>query len=155
MIRETKSRIKIITIIVAFSFIVIFLLGVSNSFPNNLIHDINKSNSIRNYETLETTCNDANGEPNGECFIDAFDECKSARIKQMGSTFEGDPIFYYAHVILSEPCTVHFAIDTSHDTWGRATKGLHQKICTDVTLNNHSITLLCNDDNEENNFPLR
>ena len=149
-----RTRSKII-IIVAVSFIGIFLLEILDSFSSSLIHDINKSNSIRNYEALETTCNGTDGEPDGVCFINAFDECESARIKQMGSTFEGDPIFYYAHVILSEPCTIHFVMDTSQDAWGGTTKGLHQKTCTDATLNNHSITLLCNDDNEENNFPLR
>ena len=148
-----RTRSKII-IIVAVSFIGMFLLEVSDIF-SSLIHDIDKSNSIKNYELLETTCNGDNGEPDGECFIDAFDECKPARIKQMGSTFEGDPIFYYAHIKLSEPCTIHLAIDTSQDAWGGATKGLHQKTCTDATLNYYSMTLLCNDNNEENSFPLR
>ena len=91
-----KTRSKII-IIIAVSFIGIFLLEISDSHVNRIIHDIDKSNSIKNYELLETTCNSDNGEPDGECFINAFDECKSAKIKQMGSTFEGDPIFYYAH----------------------------------------------------------
>ena len=148
-----KTKYKIV-IIIAISFSGIFLLGTSDSHFNRLIHDMDKSNSIKNYEMLETTCNGTNGEPDGECFINAFNECKSAKIKQMGSTFEGDPIFYYAHVILSEPCTIHFAIDNSQDAWGGITKGLHQKTCTDATFNDYSITLLCDDD-EENNFPLR
>ena len=109
-----KTRSKI-SIIIAIFFIAVFLLGTSDSHFNRLIHDMDKSNSIKNYEMLKTTCNDANGEPDGECFINAFDECKPAKIKQMDSTFEGDPIFYYAHVILSEPCTIHFAVDNSQD----------------------------------------
>jgi|GEM_PF-5694639 len=112
-----KTISKIIIIIIV-SFIGVLLLGISESFSNRLIQDMNKSNSIKNYEMLETTCNGTNGEPNGECFINAFNECKSAGIKQIGSTVEGDPIFYYANVVLSEPCTIHFAIDTSLDTWG-------------------------------------
>ncbi len=148
-----KTKYKII-VIIAVSFIGIFLLEILDSHVNRIIHEMVKSNSIKNYELLETTCNSDNGEPDGECFINAFDECKSAKIKQMRSTFEGDPVFYYVHVILSEPCTIHFAIDTSQDAWGGISKGLHQKTCTVATLNNHSITLLCND-GEENNFPLR
>ena len=147
---KTDSKIIIIIIV---SFIGVLLLGISESFSNRLIQDMNKSNSIKNYEMLETTCNGTNGEPNGECFINAFNECKSAGIKQIGSTVEGDPIFYYANVVLSEPCTIHFAIDTSLDTWGGMTKGLHQKTCTDAQLDKYAINLQCGD--EQQMIPLR
>ncbi len=147
-----KGRYKI-SIIIAISFIGIFILEISDSHLNRMIHDMDKSNSIKNYEMLETTCNSDNGEPDGECFINAFDECEPARIKQMSSTFEGDPIFYYAHVILSEPCTIHFAIDNSQDAWGGISKGLHQKTCVDAQLDKYTINFQC--DNEQQTIPLR
>ena len=147
-----KTRHKIIMII-AISFVGIFLLATSDSHFNRIIHDMYKSNSIKNYEMMETTCNRDNGELDGECFINAFDECKSARINQMGSTFDGDPIFYYAHVILSDPCTIHFAIDNSQDAWGGMAKGLHQKTCIDAQFDKHAINFQC--DNEHRMIPLR
>ncbi len=148
-----RNRNKIIVIIAVISFIGIFLLEISDSHLNRIIHDMDKSNSIKNYEMLETACNGIHGKLDGECFINAFDECKSAKIKQMSSTFEGDPIFYYAHIILSEPCTIHFAIDTSQDTWGGITKGFHQKTCTDAQLDKHAINLQCDDGQQM--IPLR
>ena len=150
-----KNRSKI-TIAIAVSFAGIVLFGVSGSFIDPLIHDIARLNSIQNYEAVEATCNAAGAEPDGTCFINAFDECRSASIKQMLFSFEGDPIFYYAHVIQSEPCTIRFTIDTSQDVWGGQNKGLHHKICTDATVDAHHIYLLCPDDNDgvKTIFPL-
>ncbi len=152
-----KNRSKIIIIVLSFIGTIV-LFGISNSFTSSMIHDVDRSNSIQNYDAIEATCNyyadDADQQPDGECFINAFDECKSASIKQMSFTFEGDPIFYHAQVVMSEPCTISFTVDTSQDQWGGSNKGIDQKICTDIILTNHDIILLCNDDGMENIFPL-
>lgn len=149
-----KTRYKILIAIVSISSIGILLFEISDNFFNGLIHDMKKDDAIKKYQMLDTTCNDINGVPDGVCFINAFDECKSATIKHMSSTFEGDPIFYYATIIPDDSCQIHLEMDISQDKWkGIATKGLIQKNCTDIQLEEHKIQFQCND--EEYVFYLR
>ncbi len=142
-----KSRYKILIAIISVSSIGILLFEISDNFSNDLIRDMIKDDAIKNYQMLDTTCNDANGKPDAECFINAFDECKSATIKHMGSTFEGDPIFYYVAIMPEDSCQIHLEIDISQDKWkGIATKGIIQRTCTDIQLEEYKIQFQCGDD---------
>lgn len=148
-----KTRFIIIIAITAILSVCILLLEILDNYFYDLIHDMRKDNAIKNYQRIETTCND-DGKPDGECFTNAFDECKSATIKHMGSTFEGDPIFYYATILPDDSCQIQFKKDISQDRWkGVATKGLIQKTCTNVLLEKNKIQFQCH--GEDNAIYLR
>jgi len=104
------------------------------------------SDGARRYAMMKATCNDSTGKPDGECFVNAFEKCESARIKQMSPTFEGDPIFFYATIVPADSCSIHFEIDTSLDKWGGVTKGISETTCTDVQLSKHHLDFQCGDE---------
>ena len=142
-----KVTFIIIIAITAILSVCVLLLEILDSFFYDLIHNMRKDNAIKNYQMVETTCNMDNGKPDGECFVNAFDECKYATIKHMDSTFDGDPVFYYAAVLPDDSCQIQFEKDISQDRWkGVATKGLIQKTCTDVLLEKNKIQFQCYDE---------
>jgi hypothetical protein len=142
-----KTRYKILIAVICISSVSVFLFEILDNFFSSMIHDMNKDNAIKNYQTLETICNDVNEKPDGKCFSDAFDKCEFATIKYMGSTVEGDPIFYYATLVPEDSCQIHLEIDISHDKWkGIATKGITQRICTDIHLEEHKMQFQCYDE---------
>ena len=103
--------------------------------------------AIKQYSTMETSCNNSTSYPDGGCFVDSFEKCESASIKQMGYTIEGDPIFSYATVMPEDSCTIHFKMDVSLDKWkGVANPGIIEDICTDVQLSEHKINFQCKND---------
>ena len=98
---------------------------------------------------MKASCNNSTGQPDGECFVNAFENCESARIKQMGSTVEGDPIFYYATIMPEDSCKIHLEIDISLDKWkGIATEGIIQRTCTDVKLSEYHLDFQCGDESQ-------
>jgi hypothetical protein len=142
-----KTRYKILIAVICIFSTSVVLFEILDNFFRSMIHDINKDNAIKNYQTLETTCNDVNEKPNGKCFSDAFDECKFATIKHMGSTFEGDPVFYYATIVPGDSCQIHLKKDISHDKWkGITTNGIMQRTCTGIHLEEHKMQFQCYDE---------
>lgn len=93
------------------------------------------------------------GNPDGECFVKAYDECQSAIIKQSIHTMEGDPIFFYAQV-LSDSCTIQFVIDDRYDKHG-SDKAITEKTCRNAQLLENSISFLCGDDIDGYGFSLK
>lgn len=145
---KMKTRYKILITIIVILSVGVLLLEIFDNFFNDLIHEMKKDNAVENYYLIETTCNDSTGKPDAECFTNAFDECKLATIKHMGSTVEGDPIFYYATIIPDDLCQIKLEKDISQDKWkGIATKGLIQKTCTDVLLEESRMKFQCHDGN--------
>ncbi len=108
---------------------------------------VNNSDAIKHYANTTASCNNSAGQPDGECFLNAFKKCESARIKQMIITTEGDPIFSYATIMSENPCSIHFEVDTSQDKYrGIDAKGIMYITCTDMYLEKHAITFQCNDE---------
>lgn len=142
-----KTRYKILIVIISVLSIGVLIFEILDNFSSSLIYDMKKDDAIKNYQMLDSTCNDDNGKPDGKCFSDAFNECKSATIKHMGSTFEGDPIFYYATIVPEDSCQIHLEVDISHDKWkGITTKGIMQRTCTDMQLEEYNIQFQCYDE---------
>lgn len=142
-----KTKYKILFVIISVLSLGVLLFEILDNFTSDLIHDMKKNDAIKNYQMLDTTCNDANGKPDGECFTNAFDECNSATIKYMASTVEGDPIFYYAEIVPEDLCQIHFERDVSQDKWkGVATKGLIENTCTDILLEEYKMEFQCYDE---------
>jgi len=98
-------------------------------------------------------CNDSLGKPDGECFVNSYDDCEPAIIKQSIRSTEGDLVFSYAQV-LSDSCTISFVFDDRYDKHG-ADKSITKQICRDAQISDNFLTFLCGDDVDGYGFPLR
>lgn len=116
-----------------------------NLFENyKVFTDLDHAKAIKEYSMIETSCNNSTGHLDSKCFVNSFEKCESASIKQMGYTFEGDPIFSYATIIPKQSCTIHFKMDVSLDKWkGIANPDIIEDTCTNIQLSEHKINLQC------------
>ena len=110
------------------------------------------SGGIRHYTMMKTDCNDILGNPDGNCFMESFEKCEPARIKQMLSTIEGDPIFYYATIIPENSCSIQFVVDNREDRF--SSKTITERTCQDAQLLENHITFHCGNDVDGYGFPL-
>jgi hypothetical protein len=108
---------------------------------------------IRHYSMMKASCNNSTGHPDGECFMKFFEKCESARIKQMVSTIEGDPIFFYATIIPEDSCSIQFVVDDREDKFGSQT--ITERTCQDAKLLENDISFQCGNDIDSYGFPLR
>ena len=92
------------------------------------------------------------GQPDGKCFVQAYNECQPVTIKQSLHTIEGDPIFFYAQVLL-DSCTIQFLVDDRQDKYGAKT--ITERTCRDAQLLENGISFLCGNDVDGYGFPLR
>ena len=114
---------------------------------------LDKKEGQRQYDTTPATCNDALGKPDGECFVKAFEKCKHARIKNMATTFEGDPVFLYAYIDVDD-CKIHHSVDLRLDRFSSVSDQTFQSIiCSKVRLDDYDLFFQCDD--EQRSFPLR
>ncbi|MDH3203668.1 MAG: DUF4362 domain-containing protein [Nitrosopumilus sp.] len=100
----------------------------------------------KEYEKTETTCNDSLGNPDGDCFVNAFEKCESASIKQSSSTVEGDPVYHYATIIPDDSCNIHYKLDISRDGVKGVFVGNIETTCTDVQIIGTQMSLQCKDE---------
>jgi len=127
-----KSRLLIILGIIIAIGIVTMLLTM------NFLDD-------KEYDNLETTCNDSLGKPDGDCFVNAFEKCESASIKQSSGTVEGDPVYHYATIIPDNSCSIHYKLDISRDRFKGVFVGNIETTCTNVQIINTQMFLQCED----------
>ena len=108
---------------------------------------------FRHYSMMKASCNNSTGHPDGECFMKFFEKCESARIKQIVSTIEGDPIFFYATIVPENSCSIQFVVDNREDKFGSQT--ITERTCQDAELLENEISFQCGDDIDLYGFPLR
>lgn len=97
------------------------------TYPDFYHEDI----KIRNYNSFDATCK-IDGKPDGQCFIDAFENCEYATIKNDHPTIEGDPIFTFMTIKPEPQCLILYEHDNSLDKFAGNDKGYHQFKCYDV-----------------------
>ena len=165
---KTRNKIILIVAILILGFIVIpSIITLGSTFYCNSIHPaecvsysisllpnfrpfvdtiLDKEESQRQYDTTPATCNDILGNPNGECFVKAFEECKHASIKNTVSTFEGDPVFFYAYIDIDD-CKIRYSIDNRQDRFSSMSEQqFHSAICTKVHLDDNDLSFQCGDE---------
>ena len=152
---KTKLKIIIIGIIVILAFVSLLYVPAYFECSEGLQLDLSCSfhdvfvvaPEIRHYTMVKASCNNSEGKPDGQCFVNAFENCESAKIKQMSFSFEGDPIFYYATIVPEDSCRIHFEMDISLDKWkGVATPGIIQDTCTYVQFSEPRLDFQCGDE---------
>ena len=100
----------------------------------------------RQYDTTPATCNDILGKPDGGCFVEAFEKCKHASIKNMVNTIEGDPVFLYAYIDIDD-CKIRHSVDSRLDRFSNMSdQTLQSIICTKVQLNGYDLSFQCGDE---------
>jgi len=105
------------------------------------------------FDKTETTCNDSLGNPDGECFVNAFEKCESASIKQSSSTMEGDPLYHYATIIPGDSCSISYKFDISRDRFKGVFVGNIETTCTGIEIISTQMFLQCEDGKQM--IPLR
>ena len=108
----------------------------------------------KTYNAIHATCNDILGKPNGKCFVNAFENCEYASIKNMYSTVEGNQVYSEAHIEIDGTCSITYAVFDRDSKWRDATVSpVSVKTCTNAQLNHDQIILQCGD--EQHVFPLQ
>ncbi|MCV0367579.1 MAG: hypothetical protein K5798_10015 [Nitrosopumilus sp.] len=108
----------------------------------------------KTYNAMHATCNDILGKPDGECFVNAFENCEYASIKNMHSTVEGNLVYSEAHIEIDGTCSITYAVFDQDSKWRDTTVSpVSVRMCTNVQLNNEQIFLQC--DGEPYVFPLQ
>ena len=107
---------------------------------------LDKEEAQRQYDTTPATCNDAlTGKPDGKCFLDSFESCRHASIKNSVNTFEGDPVFLYAYVDIDD-CKIRHMIDLRLDEFSSIPdRTFHSSLCTNVKSDDHTLYFECDD----------
>lgn len=149
---ETKMNKQLILVISLLGITLTSLILVFTGTENIYIPIGPASTSFMQYNATGTTCNDTLGKPDVDCFLNAFEECKSASIKNKVNTVEGDPIFLYADIM--SDCQISVRIDNSLDKFsGKLTE---DAICFDVKLDEIAKHLLfsCDDSGDFRGFPV-
>ena len=101
--------------------------------------------SQRQYDTTPATCNDFMGEPDGDCFVKAFEECKHASIKNKFKTIEGDPVFVYAYIDVDD-CMIRYSVDLRMDRFSSdPDQTFHSYLCTSVQPSEYELSFQCGD----------
>lgn len=98
----------------------------------------------RQYDATPATCNDIiTGKPDGQCFVNAFEKCEHASIKNTVSTVEGDPVFLYAYVDVDD-CKIHHSLDLRLDRFSsKSDQTFHSFVCTSVQPNDYGLSFQC------------
>ena len=112
-----------------------------------------QSYDFAQYDSFPSTCNNSLGDPNGNCFVNAFEKCETAMIKNKVNTVEGDAVFFYAQIIFADGCDIFFKVDDSRDAYGNGSL-MDGTVCFDVRVsdNEQNLEFLCDD--EWYGFPL-
>jgi len=85
----------------------------------------------KTYNAIPTTCNNILGKPDGECFVNAFENCEYASIKNMHSTVEGDQVYSEAHIETDGICSITYAVFDRNSKWRDTyTSPVSVKACT-------------------------
>ena len=115
---------------------------------------LDKEEGQRQYDTTPATCNAIiTGKPNGQCFVNAFEKCEHASIKNTVSTIEGDPVFLYAYIDIDD-CKIRHSVDLRLDKFSNISDQTFQStICTQVQSGDHNLSFQCGD--EQRMLPLR
>jgi len=131
--------------------IISIIIGISIFFSaiyflNTVTEVYSVDQATRHYVMINASCNNIEGKPDGQCFVNAFENCESATVKQMSHSVEGDPIFHYVRIMPEDSCNIHFKMDVSLDKWkGIASPDIIEEICTDVTLDENNLHFVCGD----------
>ena len=124
---------------------VVYSISLVPNFGRALDDVIYKDKSQRLYDKSPATCNDFAGKPDGQCFVDALQECRHASIKNMQYSVEGDPIYYYAYIDVDD-CLPRYSMDARQDRFaGQDSKEL-ATICDAAKLDSNGILFTCEDE---------
>ena len=136
-----KIKSKFSVFVISITIFVIIVIGISTQ---------QDSDSFSRYDSFPSTCDSLLGNPDADCFVKAFEECETATIKNMSTTVEGDPIFFYAQIILTGDCKIFFEVDDSLDYYGHNSL-LNGIMCFDVRVsdNKQYLEFLCGDNDDE------
>lgn len=108
----------------------------------------------KNYNAIHATCNDLLGKPDGKCFVNAFENCEYASIKNMHSTVEGNQVYSEAHIEIDGTCSITYAVFDRDSKWRDVyVSPVTVKTCTNAQLNHDQIILQCDD--TQHVFPLK
>ena len=105
---------------------------------------MDKEESQRQYDTTTATCNNViTGKPDGKCFVNSFEACKHASIKNKISTFEGDPVFLYAYIDVDD-CKIRHMTDLRLDEFSSMSDRMfHSSLCTNVQSDENNLYFEC------------
>ena len=108
-----------ITLVLAVPVLAVLALLLSG-FPIQPESDpkLDTTDNFARYDSYPSTCNNLLGKPDADCFIQAFESCKPATIKDKSITVHGDPVFSYAQIVLRDGCNILFVVDDSLDAYG-------------------------------------
>ena len=106
--------------------------------------NLDTTGSFARYDLHPSTCNNLLGKPDADCFIQAFESCKLATIKNKSITVHGDPVFSYAQIVLRDGCNILFVVDDSLDAYGHNSL-LDGVLCTDARISDNGayLSFLC------------
>jgi len=134
--------------------ITLFLLFIFFTNSPHLYIDVLDTASFKEYMEYQATCNDIQGKPDAQCFIESFEKCEYATMKNMVYSVEGDPVFSYAEII-EDGCQLVLTIDDRLDKHGHNSL-LDGIVCTDVRLSETGqlLEVTCDDSGDSYGFNL-
>lgn len=132
---KTAYMVIIVSVVIASS--VIFALTFEYSFENKHDPDISLSDisEIINYKGKN--CN-ALGIDDISCFVDSFNQCLPAKIKNTHHTIEGDPITIIA--MIKSECSIDVFDDSTQDRFSK--QEITRYTCNNIKLDDNYLHLI-------------